>query len=108
MVLEKRKEAPTCTVCGVKLFNHLKCYEEYLYVNGNCGRMSNEEIWYYYDLLCDTYPYKKEDRTLALHHISYLEDVVIPVCYSCHYKIHNGEYPKYLPKDTKPLKIENP
>lgn len=108
IILERRKEAPNCKICGVKLFNGLKCLDEYLYVENNFGRMSKEDIVYYYDALNEQYPYRKDDHNLALHHISYNDDEVIPVCYRCHYKIHNGECPEYLPRDTKPLKIENP
>jgi len=108
IILERRKEAPNCKICGVKLFNGLNCLEDYLYVENNCGRLSKEEVWYWYDVLNEQYPYKKEDHNLALHHVSYNDNETIPVCYKCHYKIHNGEYPKYLPRDTKPLKIEKP
>ena len=106
IILERREKAPYCTVCGVKLFNYLKCYEEFLYKEKNCIRIPNEEVCYYYDLLVDEYPYKKDDRDLIDHHISYNDDETIPVCRKCHYEIHNGEHPKYLPRDTKPLKIE--
>lgn len=108
IILERRKEAPNCKICGVKLFNCLSCLEEYLYVENNSGRMSKEEVLYCYDVLDYKYPYRKEDCNLALHHISYNDNEIIPVCRKCHYAIHNGEHPKYLPRDTKPVKINNP
>ena len=108
IILERRKEAPNCKICGVKLFNCFTCLEEYLYVENNSGRMTREEVLYYYDVLEYQYPYRKEDRNLALHHISYNDNETIPVCYRCHGEIHRGLHPEYLPRDTKPLKINKP
>jgi len=101
MVLKKREEAPNCVVCKVKLFDAHQCLSDYLYSGGLHLTIPKEDIWYFFDMLDENYPFKNQEKKLVVHHISYEKNITIPVCCSCHQKIHKDKTSKYYPIDKK-------
>lgn len=104
-ILRLRDKAPICSVCKVKLFDHTLALDEYYYDEFRGFRLDAESIRTIYNMFYERYPYHKEDNhTLTNHHVNYMLDLTIPVCSSCHGKIHHSkskEYEKYKPYDLR-------
>jgi len=77
---------PFCTVCNKRIIES--------YQDGEIKELLNEEL----------------SKNYTLHHTSYENDQTIPVCSSCHSKIHHSNKPslkKYLPESKRPKKESN-
>jgi len=104
--IEERNKAVHCTICDKVLFSYEKTIIRYV----NMLEVKDEITWdmtgRIYTYMHYNYPYKK-DGTLHRHHVNYKKDIQIPVCSTCHHKIHNRSEPewvKWKPVDEKPSK----
>lgn len=103
-VMKQRDKAPVCTVCNAKLFDGNNELDNYFYKKYNVFRVTVEERKYIYYKFWEMYS-QFDDKSLSRHHVNYAKNIQIPVCRSCHSKIHNGSDPelqKYLPVDKRP------
>ena len=108
-VEKKREEAPTCTVCDTKLFDFHPIAQKYMCELEHKKHIHFElfdELWKFF---YQHYPYWGVDfGLLVAHHLDYKRDISIPVCSSCHSKIHMSNDPKYVkwkPVDKRPKNI---
>ena len=103
-VMKKREKALRCTICNIVLFDGINELDYFFYNKRNIFNVSKEELQLIYNMFWDRYPSNKES-SLTRHHVNYSKNIQIPVCKSCHRKIHSGKFPelnKYLPVDKKP------
>jgi ribosomal protein L34E len=102
--IDERNKAPHCVICDAVLFQYQDDIFNYLYLL----EVRDKKI---YDMTCriiqymyEHYPYR--DKNLHRHHISYKKDIQVPMCHSCHNKVHstigNPELDKWKPIDKKP------
>lgn len=103
-VMNKREKAPICSICKARLFDGFEALDDYFYNKRNIYKTTQEEMKLIYDEFFRLYPYQ-EEKTLSRHHVNYAKNIQIPVCKSCHSRIHGKADPdlhKYLPVDKKP------
>ena len=43
-----------------------------------------------------------DERRLLEHHTDYIKDITVPLCYSCHEKLHSGSLISDIPTPSKP------
>jgi hypothetical protein len=103
-LMEKREKAPRCIVCDILLFDRWDTLDDYFFQEHNCYFISSDEMNAIYRTIMERYPIGKESG-LHRHHVDYKKNIQVPVCGSCHSKIHNGNDPKlikWLPVNKKP------
>ena len=104
-LLKERDNSLQCIICGDYLFdseNEIIRYTDYLefqkqVISWNTKNQVRRDIFY-------VYPYQSNPP--VYHHISYKDDICVPVCHSCHGKIHgnkNKEFDDLQPDMKKPL-----
>ena len=102
---KKRDKQPHCVVCDSVLFNH----EDYIFEilrdwEYKKKWITNEMVHDIMIYFHNHYPYYDDPRYCG-HHTNYEEDIKVPVCSSCHPKIHNRsepEFSKWKPVDKRP------
>lgn len=103
-IIDKRETAPNCIVCGIKLFDGTWELDMYIHDN-HIYDLYPESIKSIYYMFYEQYPHLNKDGHICRHHTNYKKNIQVPVCDSCHIKIHSGKYPemnKWLPVDKKP------
>ena len=102
---EQREKALSCTICGKKLFT----FDEHLdiFIKKNYRKLMNQPYIQkgIFRFVYDHYTFLMEDGSLHRHHTNYKKGITIPVCGTCHQKIHktsDPKYTKYLPVDERP------
>jgi len=86
-LIEERDRSPLCVVCSEPLFNseqEILDYLDYLefekqVIDYSTKNNACRDIYY-------VYPYSS--NPIVRHHISYADDICVPVCHVCHGKIH--------------------
>ena len=103
--IDKRNNAPRCIVCNEVLYSYRANVFSDLYLLEVKYRKihagMNKAILQY---LFDHYPYD-DNESLVRHHVNYAKNIQVPVCASCHGKIHGGNNPelvKWKPVDKRP------
>ena len=102
---DERDHSPQCVVCAELLFdseNEIIRYTDYLefqrqVIDCNTKNKTQRDIFY-------AYPY--QSNPIVCHHISYADDICVPVCHRCHGKIHgraDKELEDLQPDMRKPL-----
>jgi len=109
--IKERNKAVHCTICDKVLFSYQKTIIRYVYLlEVQHRKITWDMIPKIYNYMYENYPYRK-DGDVYRHHISYKDDIQIPVCSTCHGKIHNivGDpfWDKWKPIDKKPKNISN-
>lgn len=104
--IEERNKAIRCTICDRVLFSYEKTIINHvLLLEVRDKKITWDMVHTIYDYMHYNYPYRS-DKTLVRHHINYKEDIQIPVCSTCHNKIHNikgvPEWDRWKPVDKKP------
>lgn len=103
--IEERNKAIHCTICDKVLFSYQKTIIGYMQLlECRDRKITWDMIHKIYNYMHNNYPYRK-DGTLVRHHVNYKDDIQIPVCSTCHNKIHNRNEPewnKWKPIDEKP------
>jgi hypothetical protein len=102
--IDERNKAPHCVICDAVLFQYQDDIFNYLYLlevrDKKIYDMNHRIIQYMFE----HYPYK--DKNLHRHHISYKKDIQVPMCSTCHGRVHNlkddFKYSKWKPIDKKP------
>jgi len=104
-LIKERESAPHCVCCDTVLFNWEVMLSAYLfdmeYRKKKLSASMHHDIFMY---VFDHYPYQYDEH-LCRHHMNYAKNIQVPVCLSCHGKIHNSSDPKYAkwkPVDKKP------
>ena len=102
--IEERNKAIHCIICDKVLFSYEKTIIKYVNMLEVKDEIRWDMIGRIYTYMHYNYPYRT-DGTLHRHHINYKKDIQIPVCATCHHKIHNRNEPewnKWKPVDEKP------
>lgn len=103
--IDERNTATRCTICKTYLYNYETKIYNYLYklevIEKKIDRNMYDDIMNY---VYSHYPYTK-DKSLHNHHVNYMLNITIPLCATCHSRVHNSKdkrYEKYKPYDKKP------
>jgi len=104
-IYEQREKAFFCTICGKKLFSHYQSTDDFIWKN--YGKLMDlpEVQKGIYSFVMEKYTLSMYDGGLERHHTNYKKGITIPVCSSCHRRIHTTKDPKYteyLPVDERP------
>lgn len=111
MLVSERNKAPHCVICDKVLYQYEKNIYGLLYLLEVRDRKITNDIYpniihYVYE----NYPFKN-DGSLHRHHVNYKLNIQIPVCGTCHNKIHNRKkdpvYAIWSPVDKKGRKNKN-
>jgi len=109
-VLKEREKALECTVCNIKLFRYYEVADDYIMKLYLKKHIVNEMVYEIWQFFYQQYQYCSADHQgIVKHHLNYKEDISIPVCSSCHSKIHMSSdpvYDKWKPVDERPKKVE--
>jgi hypothetical protein len=104
--IDERNKAPHCVVCDIVLYSYQNDILSYLYLlevrDGKIDWNMRGKLIMFMD---SNYPYRK-DKSLHRHHVSYKKDIQVPMCCTCHGRVHNLKddlkYNKWKPIDKKP------
>ena len=103
--IDERNKAPRCIVCNSVLYKYNIEIHNYIYLLEVKHRKINVSMFpTILKYVFTHYPYN-DDKDFARHHVNYAKNIQLPVCSSCHSKIHCKTYPeldKWLPVDKKP------
>ena len=104
--IKERNKAVHCTICDKVLFSYEKTIIGYLeLLECKYQKITWDMKPKIYNYMHYNYPYR-EDKSVVRHHLSYKNDIQIPVCSACHNKIHTikGDpmWDKWKPIDNKP------